>query len=75
MEAYEHGMALSIVALRGSVPTQWVLDFRQGLGRCAGLLRRNAAPFLSRVPRQVAATHSALHATSYCCCQEATALL
>ncbi|KIZ01359.1 hypothetical protein MNEG_6599, partial [Monoraphidium neglectum] len=28
-------MPLSIVALRGSVPTQWVLDFRQGLGRYA----------------------------------------
>ncbi|GBF91197.1 hypothetical protein Rsub_04866 [Raphidocelis subcapitata] len=36
VEAYEHGMSLSIVALRGSVPTQWVLDFRQGLGRYAG---------------------------------------
>jgi hypothetical protein len=33
VEAYEHGMSLSIVALRGSVPTQWVLDFRQGLGK------------------------------------------
>lgn len=33
VEAYEHGMTLGIVALRGSVPTQWVLDFRQGLGR------------------------------------------
>ena len=33
VEAYEHGMSLGIVALRGSVPTQWVLDFRQGLGR------------------------------------------
>ncbi|KAI8466668.1 MAG: hypothetical protein J3K34DRAFT_379213, partial [Monoraphidium minutum] len=36
VEAYEHGMSLSIVALRGSVPTQWVLDFRQCLGRYAG---------------------------------------
>jgi hypothetical protein len=28
VEAYEHGMSLSIVALRGSVPSQWVMEFR-----------------------------------------------
>lgn len=29
-------MTLSIVALRGSVPAQWVMDFRSALGRYAG---------------------------------------
>lgn len=28
VEVYEHGMTLSIVALRGSVPEQWVAEFR-----------------------------------------------
>lgn len=27
-DVYEHGMTLEIVALRGSVPQQWVLEFR-----------------------------------------------
>uniref|UniRef100_A0A383VEJ6 Uncharacterized protein n=1 Tax=Tetradesmus obliquus TaxID=3088 RepID=A0A383VEJ6_TETOB len=35
-EVYEHGMSLSIVALRGSLPEQWIVEFRQGLGRYAG---------------------------------------
>jgi hypothetical protein len=34
--AYEHGVSLAIVALRGSVPAQWVLDFRRTLGRYSG---------------------------------------
>ena len=29
-------MSLSIVALRGSVPTQWVMDFRSTLGKYSG---------------------------------------
>lgn len=28
VEVYEHGMTLSIVALRGSLPEQWVVEFR-----------------------------------------------
>ena len=35
-EVFEHGMSLSIVALRGSVPSQWVLDYRSTLGKYAG---------------------------------------
>jgi hypothetical protein len=27
-DVYEHGMTLEIVALRGSIPQQWVLEFR-----------------------------------------------
>jgi hypothetical protein len=27
-EVYEHGMSLSIVALRGSLPEQWIVEFR-----------------------------------------------
>lgn len=38
VEAYEHGLSLSIVALRGAVPSQWIMDFRQGLGKYAGRL-------------------------------------
>lgn len=30
--AFEHGMTLSIVALRGSVPQQWALDFKMSIG-------------------------------------------
>lgn len=33
MEAFEHGQMLSIVALRGSIPAQWIADFRQTLGK------------------------------------------
>jgi len=29
---YEHGMSLAIVALRGSVPQQWIMDFKSSLG-------------------------------------------
>ena len=36
VEAYEHGMSLAIVALRGSVPAQWVMDYKSVLGRYAG---------------------------------------
>lgn len=36
VEVFEHGMSLSIVALRGSVPTQWVMDFRSTLGKYSG---------------------------------------
>lgn len=36
IEAYEHGLSLAIVALRGSVPAQWVIDFRLVLGKYAG---------------------------------------
>ena len=31
-EVFEHGMSLNIVALRGSVPQQWILDFKATLG-------------------------------------------
>lgn len=33
---YEHGMSLAIVALRGSVPQQWILDFKSALGESRG---------------------------------------
>ncbi|KAF5832125.1 hypothetical protein DUNSADRAFT_12136 [Dunaliella salina] len=33
---YEHGMSLAIVALRGSVPQQWIMDFKTSLGKYAG---------------------------------------
>lgn len=33
---YEHGMSLAIVALRGSVPQQWIMDFKSSLGKYAG---------------------------------------
>jgi hypothetical protein len=36
IEAFEHGLSLSIVGLRGSVPQQWILDFRTCLGQYAG---------------------------------------
>ncbi len=36
VEVYEHGMSLSIVALRGSVPNQWVMDYRATLGKYSG---------------------------------------
>ncbi|MEW5310112.1 MAG: hypothetical protein WDW38_001941 [Sanguina aurantia] len=36
VQAYEHGLMLAIVALRGSVPAQWVIDFRVTLGHYAG---------------------------------------
>ncbi|KAG1669301.1 hypothetical protein FOA52_014862 [Chlamydomonas sp. UWO 241] len=36
IDVFEHGMSLSIVALRGSVPTQWVMDYRSTLGKYAG---------------------------------------
>jgi hypothetical protein len=36
VQAFEHGLSMSIVALRGSVPAQWIMDFRQGLGKYAG---------------------------------------
>lgn len=36
VEVFEHGMSLSIVALRGSVPTQWIMDYRSTLGKYAG---------------------------------------
>jgi hypothetical protein len=36
IEAYEHGLSLSIVGLRGSVPQQWIVDFRSCLGQYAG---------------------------------------
>lgn len=36
LQAYEHGLSMSIVALRGSVPSQWIMDFRQALGKYAG---------------------------------------
>uniref|UniRef100_A0A7S0RPJ7 Uncharacterized protein n=1 Tax=Chlamydomonas leiostraca TaxID=1034604 RepID=A0A7S0RPJ7_9CHLO len=36
VEVYEHGMSLSIVGLRGSVPAQWILDYKSALGRYAG---------------------------------------
>jgi hypothetical protein len=28
VQAYEHGMSLSIVALRGSIPRHWIVEFR-----------------------------------------------
>lgn len=28
VDVYEHGMSLEIVALRGSIPQQWIIDFR-----------------------------------------------
>jgi hypothetical protein len=28
VSVYEHGMSLEIVALRGSIPQQWIIDFR-----------------------------------------------
>jgi hypothetical protein len=31
-EVFEHGMSLAIVALRGSVPQQWIADFKATLG-------------------------------------------
>ena len=34
VEVFEHGMSLSIVALRGTMPQQWILDFRSALGEC-----------------------------------------
>ena len=37
MEVFEHGLSITIVALRGSVPSQWVLDFKAALGKYAGL--------------------------------------
>eukprot|EP00798_Chlamydomonas_sp_ICE-L_P026686 gene26686-4261_t len=36
IEVFEHGMSLTIVALRGSVPSQWILEFKQTLGKYAG---------------------------------------
>ncbi|GFR49954.1 hypothetical protein Agub_g12062, partial [Astrephomene gubernaculifera] len=36
LQAYEHGMSLSIVALRGSVPSRWALDFKTSIGRYCG---------------------------------------
>jgi hypothetical protein len=36
IEAFEHGLSLSIVGLRGSVPQQWIVDFRACLGQYAG---------------------------------------
>lgn len=36
VEAFEHGMSLSIVCLRGSVPAQWIVEYRQTLGKYAG---------------------------------------
>lgn len=36
VEAFEHAQSLSIVTLRGSVPSQWIMDFRAALGRYAG---------------------------------------
>lgn len=32
VEVFEHGMSLAIMALRGSVPQQWVMDFKASLG-------------------------------------------
>lgn len=36
IQAYEHGLSLSIMALRGSVPNQWIMEYRTTLGRQAG---------------------------------------
>ena len=36
VEVFEHGLSLTIVALRGSVPSQWILDFKMTLGKYAG---------------------------------------
>ncbi|KAJ9529617.1 hypothetical protein QJQ45_014377, partial [Haematococcus lacustris] len=36
VEVWEHGMSLAIVALRGAVPQQWVLDYKATLGKYAG---------------------------------------
>lgn len=36
VEVYEHGLSLRIVALRGSVPAAWVVDFRGLLGKHCG---------------------------------------
>jgi hypothetical protein len=36
VEVFEHGMSLSIVALRGSVPAQWIMDYRSTLGKYSG---------------------------------------
>lgn len=36
MQAYEHGMAISIVALRGSIPSQYAVDFKTSIGKYCG---------------------------------------
>lgn len=36
VQATEHSLSLSIVALRGSFPNQWVMDFRSILGKYSG---------------------------------------
>lgn len=36
VDAFEHSQSLSIVALRGSVPSQWITDYRSALGQYAG---------------------------------------
>jgi len=36
IEVFEHGMSLNMVALRGSVPNQWITDYRLTLGKYAG---------------------------------------
>ncbi|GIL81389.1 hypothetical protein Vretimale_1058 [Volvox reticuliferus] len=36
VQAFEHGMTLAIVALRGSVSSQWALDFQTSIGKYCG---------------------------------------
>ncbi|EFJ52374.1 hypothetical protein VOLCADRAFT_103032 [Volvox carteri f. nagariensis] len=36
VQAFEHGMTLAIVALRGSIPAQWTLDFQTAIGKYCG---------------------------------------
>ncbi|GLC41238.1 hypothetical protein PLESTB_001084100 [Pleodorina starrii] len=36
VQAFEHGMSLAIVALRGSVPGQWAVDFQTSIGKYCG---------------------------------------
>ncbi len=35
VQVFEHGMSLSIVGLRGSIPQDWILEFKMALGKAS----------------------------------------